>query len=220
MDRLRQMNGLNITRTFGYKPMLMTRVVKNFYSESNQETLPGAGSSYQQMNINQQQQPMMQQQPPMMSQQSPMAQQQPAGKRSVKDNEDEELKSILKRSRVLRQLYPNPNNQPNYPPQTTPFPGVTSYQGQTSYPGQTTYPGLSYQPGQFPGQTQYPGQMPGQQFPDQTQYPGQIFPGQIPLSNQSSSSIYDIYSQGSVNRNQNYQGPKISLKLPQDEVFF
>jgi hypothetical protein len=215
------MNGLNITRTFGYKPMLMTRVVKNFYSERNQETVPtglSGSSSYQQMNNNQQ--PMQQQQ----QQQPPPVQ--PMGKRSINDN-GEELKPILKRSRVLRQLYPN--SQPYYPGQQT-----TPYPGQTSYPGQTTFPGLSYQPGQYPGTTQYPGQMPGQtqypgQMPGQTQYPGQMsdqqypgqpnFPGQMPGMNQSSSSsIYDMYSQGSPNRNQNYQGPKISLKLPQDEV--
>ena len=135
MERLRQMNGLNISRTLGYKPRLMLRIVKNFYSASNIQntdisTNVPIGKRSLKRRINRQLYP--------------------------NQNTNQQW--------YPGQTSGYPGQTTTYPGQNY-NQGITSYPGQTTFPGLSYQPGQPTQfPGQqtqFPGQqTQYPGQIP------------------------------------------------------------
>lgn len=204
-----------MTKTFGFKPNLVIRVVKNFYSRQHDAAQL---KSKVQPNFNQQQQQMNQMNP----QQPNMYQQQQQQLNSNPNNMNMNPQMATQPKKFPRQVTPYP-----YPGQTTYRPyGPMRQQDSmmsTMYPGMSTsyYPGMPTQ-SYFPGQQSTPSYYPGQSTPQY--YPGQSTPimpqtNNMPYNPQSDMSIYDIYSQMYGGQSSTYTGPSISPKLPMDELF-
>lgn len=177
LERIKQMNGRNLSRTFGYMPRLTLRVVPNHYSRQLSHKQPGQINKRQIM--------------PTTTQNS---------------------------------FYGQQGNQNLYGQSTTP------------YYGPPTTPSSFY--GQQSTSSSFYGQQPAYFGQPTTKYygpptpPGMVNPTLNPMyganpmnsgmnSTQSDLSIYDQYNTmyGSSSGLQPYDGPNISPKLPQDELY-
>lgn len=224
LEALRNMNGQNLTRTFGYWPRLNVRVVRNFYLKQllNAARLNGnPGSMGQQQAPFDQNQNMMfnnqqQQQPNMYPNQQQMYQHQtyppnmPRMDTSVETPQQPqpvgENPAAAAAAAAADQAHNRAPRQapPSYPNQMgmvqVQQPGWYQQQQTTAFPGQTTVPSSV---------------LPGQPFIYNDQ--SSLGAGYYGQNNQSdSASVYEMYTY--MYNNQQLDGPPISPKLPLDQV--
>lgn len=177
LDRIRQMNGRNVSRTFGYMPRLVLRVVPNHYSRL------------------------------VFSKQASGRVNRDTGRKSEEENIDSRRKK-----RQMATSY--------YGPPTTPGPYVSSSTLTNYYGPPTTSSFYNQNYAQPTASLNYPpgGMPPGYNANSmQNSMYGSVGGG---VNQTSSYSIYDQYAtMFGVNNNAPYDGPSISPKLPQDELF-
>ncbi len=203
MDQLRGMDGQNISRTFGFKPNLVLRAVKNFYYRNQQQQRPGGvfpreGQQLQQQlpntNLGMPQPPNMMPQP------------------QLND------RKMNKRQSPQQQFNPQLQNKPQTNPQL-PVPNNINQENPTQ-PAQHQ----QLVPGVNAGAAAVPVPVPNQ--PHAKQYSNlaindpsllnqPLYFNQMNMYN-SDASVYDMYaSMGGIN----FDNLGISSKMPLDEMF-
>lgn len=210
LDRLASMNGQNISRTYGYKPNYMFRVVQNPYyinqrQPSNTGTSGPSPVMYQQQGNGQQQQ----QQPPSMNMPGMMPnQQQGPGIQPIMSNQQQGPPSMmppqpLPTKRKRQQFSTNLPNQSPYP-QDMPIGSIQT--NGAPVPQQQQVPNGQPIPNNQDMNKQFPGSNPP--------YADQIMPGYM-----QGGSVYDQYTSmyGASGLNQDPLG--ISSKLPKDQLY-